>query len=147
VRLLGERHPDSLRTMGQLELAQWYDARSEQTKGACTRAKAKYARAAELMTRHLKIFLSVSHGKEQGDSRTIRRLLGEVYGAQGEYRKAEEVFLELRKAPLPPGVPSDTSNAEVRSIVTHLGWIWFHQQKYSEAEAVLREVFPLWVNN
>jgi tetratricopeptide (TPR) repeat protein/predicted Ser/Thr protein kinase len=142
VRLFGERHPNSLRTMGQLESAYWHDARSEQAKGACTQAKAQYAHAAELMTRHLKISLSVSHAEEQPDSLAIRLQLGQVYGAQGEYKKAEEVFLELRSAPLPPGVFSDSRNPQVRGIVTHLGWARLHQGKYVEAEAVLREAIP-----
>lgn len=146
-KLLGESHPETLRTMDQLELAYWNDARSEMAAGLPERGKAKYARAAEIVTQHLNISLSVSHGEERVDSSVIGLRLGLMYGCQGQYKKAEEVFFKLRNAPRPLGGAFDPFNGEFRDIVAHLGWALLHQEKYAEAELVLRDLEPFWLPN
>jgi tetratricopeptide (TPR) repeat protein len=80
--------------------------------------------------------LKDSGGDAQDESQVHLLRLGEIYGSQGEFKKAEDAFSNLRRMLVPPG--TGVSGPRVRNVISHLGWALFHQQKYREAEAVLR---------
>jgi non-specific serine/threonine protein kinase/serine/threonine-protein kinase len=140
-KLLGETNPLTLGTMEQLELEYLEDGKSELAGGLSAQAKANFARAEELATQHLALYLAGS-GVEDTRSTEIRRRLGDIYESQAEYKKAEEEFRTIRKLAWP--AENDPRRAgtdpRVRSSVSHLGWALFHQQKFAEAETVLSEI-------
>jgi len=88
--------------------------------------------------------------------------LGEAYRNLGPYAKAEEILTGLWNAQrellgeahprtlqtmnqlVPPGTGTGISGPRVRNVISHLGWALFHQQKYREAEAVLRVDVPFY---
>ncbi len=142
--LFGEAHPRTLQTMNQLEFAYWDDGKAEQDDGRPAESKVKLAQAVELVTQHLKI-LKVSGGEEQDESQVHLLRLGEIYGSEAEFKKAEDAFSTLRRILLPNGTATGLlSGPRVRNVISHLGWALFHQQKYREAEAVLRVDVPFY---
>jgi len=140
-RELLEAHPRTLQTMNQLELAYWDDGKAEQDAGRSAEAKVNLAQALELVTQHLKI-LKDCGGEDESQVHLLR--LGEIYGSQGEFKKAEDAFSNLQRMLVPPGTGTGISGPRVRHVISHLGWTLFHQQKYREAEAVLRRDVPFY---
>src|SRR5262249_18213594 len=137
-RVQGPSHRDTRKAMS--DLAAVDNTNTIATMAAIAdayRSLGMYAQAEEVTKKmwDLQRKLLGANSMEDVRSYAIRMRLGQIYEGQRKYKKAEEAFRTIQKILLREN--GSLANQRGRSILTHIGWAVFPQERYAEAETIL----------
>jgi non-specific serine/threonine protein kinase/serine/threonine-protein kinase len=141
-RKLGENYLDTRITLGALADVHRNHARSDKAQGRTEQAASETAKAEEL-SRQLAALLATLPPADFADGRgtpgggeTVTNMfrLAAILAARGKYSESEAETSQLVEDVRHPGLEMPMNQGLVI-----IGWLRIHQQKYAEAEAVLKD--------